>query len=98
MGLEFQTNSTRVNGYVYEKNILDVDHSDLDNSVFVSFPEICFVLIMYCTLSNMLGHVTSSTNDQLYTIKINKDFLMRLLKRGDLVSLLISPKNHVNNI
>ena len=30
----------------------------------------------------MRGHVTSSANDQLYTIKINKDFLMRLLKRS----------------
>ena len=34
----------------------------------------------------MLSHVTSSTNDQLYTIKINKDFLMRLLNRGDTLS------------
>ena len=33
-------------------------HRDLDTSVFVSFPEICFVLIMYCTLSHMVGHVT----------------------------------------
>ena len=49
-------------------------------SVFVFFPEICFVLIMYCTLSHMLGHA----NDKLYTIKINKDFLMRHLKRGSL--------------
>ena len=46
------------------------------------FPERCFVLIMNCTLSHMLGHVTSSANGQLFTIKINKDFLMRLLKRG----------------
>jgi len=60
-------------------------HRDLDTSVFVSFPEIYFVLIMYYTLSHMVGHVTSSANDQLYTIKINKDFLMRLLKRGDLM-------------
>ena len=30
----------------------------------------------------MLGHVTSSANGQPYTIKINNDFLMRLLKRG----------------
>ena len=29
-----------------------------------------------------LGHVTSSANGQLYTIKRNNDFLMRLLKRG----------------
>ena len=60
----------------------EIIHRDLDNSVFVSFPEICFVLIMYCTPSHMLGHMTSSANDHLYTIKINKDFLMRLLKRG----------------
>ena len=32
----------------------------------------------------MLGHVTPTANGQLYTIKINKDLLMRLLKRGDL--------------
>ena len=62
--------------------ILFKPHRNLDNSVFVSFPEICFVLIMYCNLSHMVGHVISSANDQLYTIKINKDFLMRLLKRG----------------
>ena len=31
----------------------------------------------------MHGHVTSSANGQLYTIKINKDLLVRLLKRGD---------------
>ena len=61
------------------KYLLPIYHRDLDNSVIVSFPENCFVSIMYCTLSHMLGHVTSSTNDQLYTIKINKDFLMRLL-------------------
>ena len=29
----------------------------------------------------MWGHVTSSTNGQLYKIKLNKDFLMRLFKR-----------------
>ena len=38
---------------------------------------------MYCTLSHMLGHVTSSANGQPYTIKINKYFLMGLLKRSD---------------
>ena len=59
-----------------------LNHRDLGTSVFVSFPEVYFVLIMYCTLSHMVGLVTSSANDQLYTIKINKDFLMRLLKRG----------------
>ena len=57
------------------------EHRDLDNSVFVSFPEICFDYVLY--FSHMLGHVTSSANDQLYTIKINKDFLMRLLKRWE---------------
>ena len=30
----------------------------------------------------MLGHVTPSTNGQLYTIKINKDFLMKTLTDG----------------
>ena len=35
----------------------------------------------------MLGHVISSTNGQPYTIKINQDFLMRLLKRGGAVFL-----------
>ena len=39
---------------------------------------------MYCTLSHMFGQVTSSANGQLYTIKINKDFRRRLLKRGDM--------------
>ena len=69
-------------------------HDNLGNSVFASLPEICFVLIMYCTLFHMLGHVTSSANDQLYTIEINKDFLMRLLKRGDIVmTLLITVRN-----
>ena len=59
-------------------------HSDLDNSVFVSLFWVLFlVLIMYCTSSHMLGHVTSSANGQLYTIIIYKDFLMRLLKRGE---------------
>ena len=57
-------------------------HRDLDNSVFVSLSRELFCFD-YCTLSHMLGHVTSSANDKLYTIKINKDFLMRLLKRGD---------------
>ena len=50
-------------------------HRDLDNSVFVLLSrESVFVLIMYCTLSHMLDHLTSSANGQLYTIKINKDF------------------------
>ena len=40
------------------------------------FPRVVFVLIM-------LGHVTSSANGQLYTIKINQDVLMRLLRRGE---------------
>ena len=38
------------------------------------FPESCFALIMYCTLSHTFGQVTSSANSQLNTIKINKDF------------------------
>ena len=64
--------------------VIAMDHRDLDNSVFVSlFPESCFVLIMYCTLSHMLGHMTSSANGKPYTIKRNKDFLIRLLKRGE---------------
>ena len=57
---------------------------DLDYSVCIclAFPRVVFVLIMNFTLSHMLGHVTSSANGQLYTIKINRDLLMRLLKRG----------------
>ena len=47
------------------------------------FPRVVFVLIMYCTLSHILGHVTSSANGQPYKIKINKDFFMRFLKRGE---------------
>ena len=38
----------------------------------------------------MLGHMTSSANGKLYTIKINKYFLMRLLKRGALSCMLKS--------
>ena len=59
-------------------------HRDLDNSVFVSLSRelFCFDFVLH-TLS-MLGHVTKSANDQLYTIKINKDFLMRLLKRSEI--------------
>ena len=53
--------------------------------ICLAFPRVdVLVLIMYCSLSHMLGHVTSIANGQLYTIKINKDFLMRLLKRGDI--------------
>ena len=54
------------------------------SALYVSrFPESCFCFdYVHCTLSHMLGHMTSSTNAQLYTIKINKDLLMRLLKRG----------------
>ena len=34
------------------------------------FPKvIIIVLILYCTSSHMLGHVTSPTNGQLYIIK-----------------------------
>ena len=29
--------------------------------------EFVFILIMYCTLSHMMGHVTLSANDQLCT-------------------------------
>ena len=45
---------------------------DLDNSLFVSLSrESVFVLIMYCTLSIMLGFLTSSVSCSI-----------RLLKRG----------------
>ena len=48
--------------------------------ICLAFPRVVFVWIMNCTLSHMLGQVTSSANGhQLYTIKIDKDFLMRLL-------------------
>ena len=40
--------------------------------ICLAFPIVVFVLIMYCTLSHMLGHVTSSANSQLYPININK--------------------------
>ena len=52
--------------------------------ICLAFPKVVFVLIMYGTLSHMLGHVTSSANGQLYTIKINKVLFIRLLKRGRL--------------
>ena len=59
------------------KKIATKYHRDLDHSVFVSLSR----EFLLCTvLSHMLGHVTSSTNGKLYTIKINKDFLMKLLK------------------
>ena len=47
-----------------------------------AFPRVVFVLIMNYNLFHMLGHLTTSANGQLYTIKINKDFLPRLLIRG----------------
>ena len=40
-------------------------------------------MLQYCTPSHVWGHVTSSANGKMYTIKINKDSLMRLLKRGE---------------
>ena len=52
-----------------------------DKNPYQKLSQSCFVLIMYCTLSHMLGHVTSSANGQLYTIEINRNFLMRLLKK-----------------
>ena len=36
------------------------------------------------------SHVTSSANGQLYTIKTNKDLLMRLLKRGAFLFQILS--------
>ena len=46
------------------------------------FPESCFCFdYELYSLSHMLGHVPSSASGQLYTSKINKDFLTRLLKR-----------------
>ena len=68
---------------------IDTYHRDLDNSVFVSLSRELFCFDYLCTvLSHMLGHVTSSTNGQPYTIKINQDFLMRLLKRGEVAYIL----------
>ena len=55
----------------------------------LAFPRVVFVLMLYRTLSHMLGHVTSSANGQLYTIKINKDFSLRLQKRGALPTFKI---------
>ena len=59
-------------------------HRDLDHSrICLAFPIVfCFDYVLYA-LSYMLGHVTSSANGQPNTIKINKDFLMILLKCGD---------------
>ena len=48
-------------------------YKDYSVCICLAFPRVVFVFIMYCTLSHMLGHVTSSANGQLYTIKINKD-------------------------
>ena len=45
--------------------------------VFVSLSRELFLFLLCTVLSHMLGHVTSSANGQLYTIKINKDFLRR---------------------
>ena len=47
--------------------------------IYLAFQRAVFVSIMYCTTSHMLGHVSSSASGQLYTIKRNKNFLMRLL-------------------
>ena len=56
-------------------------HRDLDNCICLALREL-FFMSMYCTLSHMLGHVASPANGKRYKIKINKDFFMRLLKRG----------------
>ena len=65
----------------YRKSIRTIMHifiTEINTTLHLfRFPERCFVLIMNCTLSHMLGRVTPSANDQLYTIKINKDFLKR---------------------
>ena len=50
--------------------------------ICLAFRRVVTVLILYCTPSQIQGHVTSSTNGMVYTSKINNDFLMKLLKRG----------------
>ena len=65
--------------------------------ICLAFRESCFVLIVYCTLSHMLGQLTSYANGQLETIKINKDFLMRLLKRGVLLIYICKLKKKHDN-
>ena len=54
--------------------------------ICLAFLRVVIILIMYFTISHMLGHMTSSANDQLYTIKINRDFLTRLLKHGEYIA------------
>ena len=51
--------------------------------ICLAFRKVVFVLILYCTPSHLYGHVTSPANGQLYTIKINKEFLERSLNRVD---------------
>ena len=89
MGVDLRTGSGSRGGicvmdhilYFYNYVHIFIVHRDFDNSDCLTLPRV--VLIMYCcTPSDMLGHVTSSAYGQLYTIKTNKDFLMRLLKRG----------------
>ena len=53
--------------------------------ICLAFSRFVFVLIMYV----MLGQLTCSANGQLYTIKINKDFSLRLQKRGALPTFKI---------
>ena len=72
----------------------------IQTTLYISrFPESCFCFDYVLCASHILGYVTSSTNGQPYTIKINKDFLMRLLKRGALNPLNCmqphcKPKSH----
>ena len=66
------------------------DPRDLDSSVFVSLSRelFCFDYVLYfLSYAGSRDHL--SDNGQLYTIKINKDFLIRLLKCGD-TSMLLS--------
>ena len=64
-----------------------------------------FWLCTVLSLSHMLGHVTSySANGQLYTIKINKDFLMRyvcmkniLFISEEMVSLRVCTSIHISH-
>ena len=72
---------------------------DIDFCICLAFRRVVIVLIMYCTPSIMWGYVTSSANGRQYITKINKYFLLTLLKRGDWTlfcdnDMFISPSSH----
>ena len=57
---------------------MNVKQRDLDHSVFVSLSESCFCFdYALCSLSYVGSRELVRQRPAIYTIKINKDFLMR---------------------